>query len=79
MCVAMQNDDKLFDLASKRLGLKRDELEKGVSQNGQNILSRLSDSDKQKVSEILEDPNKTREILSSPKAQELMKKFFGEK
>ncbi len=77
--MAMQNDDKLFDLASKRLGLKRDELEKGVSQNGQNILNRLSDSDKQKVSEILEDPNKTREILSSPKAQELMKKFFGEK
>lgn len=77
--MATQNDDKLFELASKRLGIKRDELEKEASSSGQNILNRLSDADKQKVSEILEDPQKTREILSSKKAQELIKKFLGEK
>lgn len=77
--MTMQNDDKLFDLASKRLGINRDELEKGAAGSGQSILNKLSDTDKQRVSEILEDPQKTREILSSKKAQELMRKFFGEK
>ena len=77
--MAMQNDDKLFELASKRLGINRSELEKGAASGGKNILNKLSNADKQRVSEILEDPQKTREILSSQKAQELMKKFFGEK
>ena len=73
------NNDKLFDLASKRLGIKRDEIENATGKDGGKILNSLSQSDREKVAGVLSDPEKTREILSSPKAQELLKKFLGEK
>ncbi len=75
----MQNNDKLLDMASKKLGIDREELKKSAGENGEKILGKLSQSDKDKVSAVLSDPEKTREILSSKKAQEMLKKFFGEK
>ncbi len=37
----------------------------------------LNDSQKQAVSRIMSDPQKMKELLSSPQAQELLKKFGG--
>jgi len=73
------NNDKLFDLASKRLGVSRDQLKDAANKDGGKLLESLSESDREKVANVLGDPEKTRQILSSPKAQELLKKFLGEK
>lgn len=73
------SNDKLFDLASKRLGIDRDQIKNAASRDGGRLLNSLSESDREKVTSVLSDPQKTREILSSPKAQELLKKFLGEK
>lgn len=73
------NNDKLFDLASKRLGVSRDQLKEAANKDGGKLLYSLSESDREKVTSVLSDPEKTREILSSPKAQELLKKFLGDK
>jgi hypothetical protein len=43
-----------------------------------NILNQsLNDSQKQAVSQIMSDPQKMKELLSSPQAQELLRKFGG--
>ena len=73
------NNNKLFDLASKRLGVSHDRLKDVASKDSGKLLNSLSESDREKVTNVLNDPEKTREILSSPKAQELLKKFLGEK
>lgn len=49
---------------------------KGGQESAKSILEKsLNDSQRQAVSQILSDPQKIKELLSSPEAQELMRKF----
>ncbi len=78
----MSNDksrEELLNFASKKLNMSQADIEKNAGKNGEKLLEKLSENDRQKISGVLSDPQKTKEILSSPKAQELLKKFFGEK
>ncbi len=73
--MAVNNED-ILDMASQRLGIDKEKIK---DNNGENLLNSLSSSDKQKVSQVLSNPEMTKKVLSSQKAQELLKKFFGEK
>lgn len=70
-----QNNDDILKMASERLGVDKEAL-KG---NGENLLNKLSDEDKQKVSKVLADKELTKKVLSTPKAQELLSKLLGDK
>lgn len=51
---------------------------KGNQESMRKILNdSLSDTQKEAVSRIMSDPQKLKEILSSPQARELMEKFGG--
>ncbi len=45
----------------------------------QNVLSKLEKKQADKIKNILNDPDATREILNSPQAQAIIKKFSGKK
>lgn len=70
-----QNNDDILKMASERLGVNKEAL-KG---SGENLLNKLSDEDKQKVSKVLADKELTKKVLSTPKAQELLSKLLGDK
>lgn len=44
-----------------------------------NLLSQMSDDQAKKVANILADKQATSKLLATPKAQQLLKKFLGEK
>ena len=67
-----QNDD-ILKMASERLGVNKNDLK-----SGENLLNKLSNEDKAKVSKVLADKELTRKVLSTPKAQELLSKLLGE-
>ena len=67
-----QNDD-ILKMASERLGVDKSDLK-----SGENLLNKLSNEDKAKVSKVLADKELTRKVLSTPKAQELLSKLLGE-
>ena len=69
----MQNETKLSPEKIKSLlsmlgAGNRDSAEKLIS-------SSLDENQRQKINSILSDPQKLKELLSSPQAKELMKKF----
>ena len=71
------NNEEILRMASEKLGINKDTV-KNAASNKENLLNRLSGEDREKVSKVLSDKELTRQVLSSPKAQELIKKFFGE-
>ncbi|MBQ9937749.1 MAG: hypothetical protein IJO86_05435 [Oscillospiraceae bacterium] len=73
-----KNDD-LFNMASKKLNLSKEQIKIAEKNGGKELLNKLSNDDKEKINSILNDPQKTKEILSSQKAQALLKAFFGDK
>lgn len=70
---------KLLQMASKKTGTDpeslRQNLEKG---NVESVLGSLSPKDAEKVSKALSNPAFAKQILSSPQAQELLKKLGGQ-
>ncbi len=74
-----QNRDELLKMASQRLGTTPENLEKTAGKNGEKLLSKLSEEDRKKVSEVLSNKELTSKILSTPKAKELLKQLFGDK
>ena len=70
----------LLRTLSNRLGTSPEEL-KSAAQEGNinNIVKGLNPNDAEKIQKVLSDKNASNRILSSPKAQELLKKFLGEK
>jgi len=77
--MALNNNDELINIASEKLGIDKDKIKEAKNSDGKNLLNSLSKSDKEKVSKVLNDPEMTKKLLSSDRAQELLKKFFGEK
>lgn len=72
--------EEMLNQASKKLGTDPDKLKDAASKgNVNNLLKNLDNKQADKISKILSDKNKTSELLSSPKAKELIKKFFGGK
>jgi hypothetical protein len=73
------NNDDLIK-AAKKFGIDSDTAKKAVDPNKRDeILKRLSDKDREKVSEVLNNPELTKKLLSSAQAQSLLKNLFGEK
>ena len=73
------NNDDLIK-AAKKFGIDSDTTKKAVDPNKRDeILKRLSDKDREKVSEVLNNPELTKKLLSSEQAQSLLKNLFGEK
>lgn len=68
----------ILKTASKQLGTDPETLKKTASKGDiNNLLKNLGTEQAEKISEILSDKNKASQLLSSPKAQTLLKKFFG--
>ena len=73
------NSDDLLKAAQK-FGLSEEAVSKAVDPKKRDeILSRLSQKDRDKVSEVLNNPEMTKKLLSSPQAQSLIKNLFGDK
>jgi len=71
----MQNETKLSaEMLNSLFQLMK--MGKGGQESVRSILNKsLNDSQKKAVSQIMSDPQKMKELLSSPQAQELMRKF----
>ena len=73
----MQNETKL---SAEMLNSHFQMMKKGKDgqESVRSILNKsLNDSQKQAISQIMSDPQRMKELLSSPQAQELLKKFGG--
>lgn len=74
------NINKLLSSLSKQLGMSENQI-KNAAQSG-NIGGALKNTDSnksKKIEEILNDPEKTKQILNSPQAQALIKMLNNEK
>ncbi len=73
----MQNETKLSaEMINSLLGMMKKG--NGNQESIKNIINQsLNDSQKKAVSQIMSDPHKLKELLSSPQAKELMEKFGG--
>ena len=72
------NDDLIK--AAEKFGLDSESAQKAVDPKKRDeILSRLNQKDREKVSKVLSDPEMTKKLLSSPQAQSLIKNLFGDK
>ena len=68
------NANELFECLSRKLNVPRSKIESTCQTGEADGLLKSIDSDKAKqVESILSDPEKTKEILSSPEAQALIK------
>ena len=79
-----QNDKKslsdMLETASKKLGTDPEKLKEAVSKGNINeVLGKIGNEKAKEISDILSDKNKASQILSSPKAKQLLQKFFGGK
>lgn len=75
-----KNRDDLINFASQKLNIDKDSAKKAINENkGEELLSKLSQKDKEKVSKVMQDPELTKKILSSPQAMSILKNLFGEK
>lgn len=77
------NNDKMskyMNVASEKLGVSPDKL-KNMAQNGNfdDIFKNLKPEDSKKLQQILSNKEATKEILSSPQAQNLFKSLFKDK
>ena len=70
------NLENLLKKASESMGINQENL-KNNEKNVSSILSKLPQNQANKVKEILSDKEATKKLLSTPKAQELLKKFLG--
>lgn len=75
-----KNRDDLISFASQKLNIDKESAKKAINENkGEELLSKLSQKDKEKVSKVMQDPELTKKILSSPQAMSILKNLFGEK
>lgn len=75
-----ENFNDLLKATSKHLGTTPEELKKSAeSGNLSNVLKNLDPKDAQKIQEVISDKNAADKLLSTPKARNLFKKFFGGK
>ena len=74
----LTNDDLIR--AAQKFGLDEAAASRSVDPKKRDeILGRLSVKDREKVTEVLNNPELTKKLLSSPQAQSLIKNLFGDK
>lgn len=73
------NIENLLSTVSSRLGKTPEELQT-ATQSGDiaNILSNLNEKDAAKIQNVLSDKDAANKLLSSPQAQNLIKKMLGD-
>lgn len=72
--------DALINMVSKKMGTSSDELKKDLLKGNINKLTKgMSAEDSAKLKQALANKDLTQKILSSPEAQELMRKLSGKK
>ena len=72
--------DVLLNMVSKKVGSSPEELKSNLQKGDLSQVTRgLNPEDSKKLMNVLSDKNLTEKIMSSPEAQELMKKFSGQK
>ena len=70
------NKNKLINELTKRLGISENQMQDAMkSGNVEDVLKNADSSKAQQIQSILNDPEKTREIMNSPQAQALLKLF----
>lgn len=74
------NLENLINTISQKLGADPNKL-KDAAQNGNvnDIIKNLNQKDAEKIQKILSDKDAASKLLSTPKAQQLLKKFMGDK
>ena len=80
MNMNQKNLDALLSMASKKAGVSPDEFKKNL-QNGDlsQITKGMSKDDNAKLQQALADKKILNKIMSSPEAQDIMRKLSGEK
>ena len=73
------NLENLIKKASQSMGINPENLKNNETTNINNVLGKLPQNQANKVKEILSDKEATKKLLSTPKAQELLKKLLGNK
>ena len=72
------NLDKLISNLSKQLGVSENKIKNEAKTGDVNDMLKNADSDQtDKIKSVLNDPEKTKEILNSPQAQALIKLLGG--
>lgn len=72
--------ENLLKKVSSHLGKTPQEMENAVKQgNLTQTLNNLSSSDAQKIQKVLSDKNAASKLLSTPQAQQMIKKLLGDK
>ncbi len=74
-----KNANKILNDLSRRLGVPQDKI-KSAAQSGnmQEILDNTDTESAEKIKAVLNDPQKTQQLLNSPQAQALIKLLSGE-
>lgn len=77
----MANQQQLNEILkslSQKLNTTPENLKSAVEQgNLQDITKTMDSSQAEKLNKVLSDPNMTQKLMSTPQAQELMKKLMG--
>lgn len=71
------NLENLLKKASESMGINPENLKNNGNTNINNVLNKLPQNQASKVKEILSDKEATKKLLSTPKAQQLLKKLLG--
>lgn len=70
------NYSKMLEMASKKLGTSPEALKSSLEKgNIEQFTSSLSDSDKQKLKVLIQNPKLAEQFLNSKQAQDMMKKY----
>lgn len=75
-----QSLDAMLEKASQKLGTDSEKLKSAASKGKiSDLLKNLGNKEAQRVTNILSDKEATKKLLSTPKAQQLLKKLLGDK
>ena len=71
--------EELLKKTSEKIGINKENLKTDSKSQVNQILNKLDPQHAKKVEQILSDKAATEKLLSTPKAQQLLKKLLGEK
>ncbi len=71
--------EELLKKTSEKMGINKENLKNSPQNQAANLLKNLDPQNAKKVGQILSDKAATEKLLSTPKAQQLLKKLLGEK
>ena len=71
--------EELLKKTSEKMGINKESLKNSPQNQAANLLKKLDPQNAKKVEQILSDKAATEKLLSTPKAQRLLKKLLGEK